>query len=225
MEIAEARAVATQYKNRYRDFEKLEAMLETAVGLEQRIKQMRIEEESLGKKLADLNSRIDAKHVELQEMIDSMVETAERESSKAQDALKKLQDHCHDQMIEIRKKYVEDKKAMEREIGDLNARAAQIQKNIAKFREQEAAVKDQLADVNQQLSTKDHGAINATATTAQAKRELEKVSAELAKVKADYTQEKATASREIGDLRAEKQQLEKSIKQLKTQSVELGLGA
>ena len=142
MTLNEALAEATKFKNMFRAAERLEQMLAFVANIEGETARLRKEQAERTQKLAELDRRVDEKHVELQETIDSMTSTAETESNKAQEALGKLKRHCDEQMIAVREKYVKDKNKMAQEIGDLEGQRAQLVKAIKKLESQQVHLKD-----------------------------------------------------------------------------------
>jgi len=142
MTLNEALAEAAKFKNMFRAAEHLEQMLQVVSNLEGETMRLRKEQAERTQKLAELNKRVDDKQVELQETIDSMTSTAEAESKGAQEALGKLKRHCDEQMKAIRAKYVEDKKKMEVEIGDLQGQRAQLVEAVKKLKSEQVHLKD-----------------------------------------------------------------------------------
>jgi len=142
MTLNEALAEATKFKNMFRAAEHLEQMLQVVANLEGETMRLHKRQSEQTQKLAELDRRVDEKHVELQETIDSMTSTAEAESAKAQAALGKLKRHCDEQMIAVRQKYVTDKKKMEVEIGDLQGQRAQLVEAVKKLKSEQVHLKD-----------------------------------------------------------------------------------
>ena len=142
MTLNEALAEAAKFKNMFRAAEHLEQMLQVVANLEGETMRLHKRQSEQTQKLAELDRRVDEKHVELQETIDSMTSTAETESNKAQEALGKLKRHCDEQMIAVREKYIKDKNKMAQEIGDLEGQRAQLVLAVKKLKEQVVHLKD-----------------------------------------------------------------------------------
>jgi len=126
----------------FRAAEHLEQMLQVVANLEGETMRLHKRQSEQTQKLAELDRRVDEKHVELQETIDSMTSTAEAESAKAQAALGKLKRHRDEQMIAVRQKYVTGKKKMEVEIGDLQGQRAQLVEAVKKLKSEQVHLKD-----------------------------------------------------------------------------------
>lgn len=195
-----------------RVFRNAEEILQKAADSEGETKRLQNAYEAKEQQYRDLCKRVDEKTVELQQMIDSMVETAERESTKSQDALGKLKRHCDEQMNEIRKKYTKDKAELSREIGDLEANRVQLQQAIQKLKAQELELKDRATSrellKQVEVDTSPTRSIDINRVAEERKKELQQAVAK-------YADEKRVIYEEISDLRAQKGQLTKQIDKLK----------